>query len=136
MQQDIREKKVFREAGVCVLTADITLPLAQGEIGRFYERLKSAYISGIKARLAPEACREFLTSDDEKKRFTFRPFSFNVSYKYADFGDTVTVKRCEVLSRRGKAIWEREFEDYFSKRTGLFIRTKRKKSNKNKSGRS
>ena len=130
MDKYIRTKKCYREAGVSVLHVNISLPEAEGEIGKFYGRLMARYLSFAEKNIAPTAGREFLLSEDEKKRFTFKPFIFTVESEAHTADGVLTVTRRHTLSRRGAVILQYSTEDIFDIKTRLFIKMPRKKKKK------
>ena len=122
MDKYIKTKKCYREAGVSVLRVNISLPEAAGEIGKFYDRLMARYLSFAEKNIAPSAGREFLLSDDEKKRFTFKPYIYTVASQTREADGILTVIRRHTLSRRGADILEFSYEDAFDIKTGLLIK--------------
>ena len=132
LQGAIREKRAFRENGVCVLTVDISLPLPDGAAGELYKKLVRQYMCAAEGQLAPEACREFRESSDDKKRFRFRPYAFEVSYEYREAEGVMTVIRQERLSRRGRTVSQRQEKDFFDAKSGLLIKQGRREDRKKK----
>lgn len=130
LHRAIRERRAFRESGVTVLTVDISLPSPGGAADGLYKRLAQKYIRAIEELLAPEACREFRKSSDEKKRFRFRPYSFEVCCEYTEKDGVLTVIREERLSRRGRVISQRQEKDCFDAASGFLIKKKRGKDRK------
>lgn len=120
-------KRSFRESGVLVLTIDLSLPEALGEIGKFYERLAARYLEFINKELFFAARQKFILSDDEKKRFSFAPYRFRVACQCKEEGSILTVMRREQLSRKGRIILDVERTDLFDTESGFFIRPRRKK---------
>ena len=119
-------KRSFREAGVLILTLDLSLPDAPCEIGKFYERLEARYLEFADNELFPAARQKFILSDDEKKRFSFAPYRFRVTSEAKEEEGILTVVRREELSRKGRIILEIERTDLFDTESGFFIRPRRK----------
>ena len=124
------EKRCYREAGVCIATLSLRLPSTGTRLDRFYKRLAERYILAYERHTVSAARQEFSKSDDEKKRFRFKPFVFTLDFEARKTSDTVLVTTCERLMRQGRVIAERELSERFSSSELLLL--PQKKQNRKK----
>jgi hypothetical protein len=119
-ESDIFEKRVYSESGVCIATLTLRLP-SEPAGTRLYKRLAERYIKQFERRTVPLMKKEFLSSTDEKKRFTFKPIVFTLEYARTESANLITVDIEEKLTRRGKLICRVVRHDTFDKSSGLML---------------
>lgn len=120
MNTRIEKHERFTHDGTEILRCRICLeyPTERKEIGDFYRRCAENTYAFVKAALLPIAEKAYIEDTDERKRFHFAPFKYQLLGEVTLDGEYFSQRLDAVFSRRGEVIesftdgqvWECESE--------------------------
>lgn len=137
------EKKMIKESfsheGVTVLEALLTYPVIICEdktakkLNAFYGSIAENAYDFVKKSLLSEGKREYEESDDEKKRFSFRPYRYVLDISPTEEGgDSISFSFTVSLFRRGKRLYQTRLLHIWDKKHACLRRDKKEKSKNSK----
>ncbi len=101
------EKEIIHD-GVCVARMTLSLPeLQKSEMEEFYREIGQKCTEWFESRVAGAAIEEYEGSDDERKRWRWRPTVFRINSSVSandNLNEKMTLTLDVTLSRQGRII--------------------------------
>lgn len=94
---------------------------ARARMADFYARIAEEIWRACEGTLFPFVRGQYEESDDPQKRFRFVRYILTVDFAVSREGGRVTVSRRAVLSRRGKVLFQKEWCECFSEKSGRVL---------------
>ena len=129
--EKIKVEESFSENGITFLmlfTEHIKI-LSDGKgaekINSFYSELSHSVYEYAKNKLLCDIKSEYENSDDPRKRFSFRPYSYRLSCDASEENEECISVMCKLFfTRKGKILYEKHFAHIWCKRTGKLVSTR------------
>jgi hypothetical protein len=137
------EKKIIKESfsheGVTVLEALLTYPVIICEdktakkLNAFYEGISKNAYDFVKNSLLSDSKSEYEKLEDEKKRFSFRPYQYTLDISLLGQDDEgVSFSLSVSLFRRGKRLYQTRTLHIWDKKHACLRRDEKEKGKKSK----
>lgn len=94
---------------------------ARARMADFYARIAEEIWRACEGTLFPFVRGQYEESDDPQKRFRFARYILTADFTLSHEGGNVTVLRRAVLSRRGKVLYQKEWRECFSEKSGRVL---------------